>query len=255
MFIHDLPKHNCIKMGNIWIPPSAFEQFIGSSVRLVVNEVPNNPDMLGYLGLGGSATLIRNGKTPFICMTSHQLTEELPLDEAVESVRIGSINSGVLDNITFNQMVSVRERNGEELDDIIFLRPNPEDELYASEYPHYFPLQRLTGKHTKARFVYVGYPFEFSKNLYDEAGKSTSIEAVTVLKDCELNKDFKSDLQHFNHFTYEDDGSELNGISGGAVFGLLKNTDGFEGFLCGVITRAGSGNIYTISANHLLNVG
>jgi len=261
LFIRELPYHNCIKLGNIWIPPGAFETYIGNCVRPVIIELSDDENKQGFNSLGGSSTLIKCDNQPFICLTGHQISNntplssnDTPLSKAMESVLIGSYKSDKFENLSFDQVVYTTNCLDEEFNDILFARPNSGDELYHSEMPYFFPVKKLDGSHIGGKYMFIGYPISLFHNHLNSEGKSQKLELVTLLKDCELDENFKPEAAFVNRFKYQDDGGCLNGISGGAVFGLKKMTGGYEGFLCGIITRAGNGHIYTISANHLLSV-
>ena len=260
MWISDLPKEDSIKCGDLFIPSRAINSFIKNCVRPVLCEIPDAPDELrGFLSSGGSASLVKINGECFVCITRHQVSKYLEFKKALDGIRVVSFTSDeVIDNITFTQAIFVDNQPDEEISDVLFLRTNIEDKSHKKNAPYYLPLRELNGDDVNSHFIFVGYPINDDAFEFDENGVVCKYNSVGIIKDCYVDKDFKSKAKHFNRYTFapynfEEIISE-NGLSGGSVFGVKRASTGFELFHSGVIVRAGSDCVYTVSTNHMISV-
>lgn len=258
MWLNDLPAENSVKCGNIYIPTRGLNAYLKNCIRPVLAEIPDAPvELRGFLSASGSATLIKIKNQPFICITRHQLSNHLDFELALNGIRVLSFNiNNEIDNITFSQAIFIDNQPDEETSDVIFLRVNKLDDNYNLNAPYFLPIRQLAGDDVGAQFIFVGYPIQDDAFTFANDGVVERYHASGIIKDCVVDKNFKANALHLNKYTFApynfDEIVGENGLSGGSVFGLKKVECGFELFHCGIIVRAGNGNIYTISTNHLL---
>lgn len=260
MWVNDLPVENSVKCGDLFVPTSGLNTYLKNCIRPVLAEIPDAPvELRGFLSACGSATLVRILGIPFICITKHQLSEDLSFEAALDGIRVLSFNANnLIDNITFSQAIFVDNQPDEETSDVIFLRTNMLDKNYNLNAPYFLPIRRLTGDNVDAQFIFVGYPIQDDAFTLAENGVADGYHASGIIKDCVVDKNFKTHASHLNRYSYEpynfDEIIGENGLSGGSVFGLKKSNRGFELFHCGIIVRAGNGFVYAVSTNHLVTV-
>jgi len=257
MWLTDISRHNSIKVGKLFIKPRSAEEFLSRCVRPVVSE-DSDPEMLGFVGLSGSASLIKINCQKMICMTRHQLGSDLKFDDALMGVRIVTGESGRLDNIPFDRAILSVGNGDEEHEDIFVIMPDESDSSIPRDSPYYFNIRKIVPNDSSARFCFVGYPIIPKNYILDGEGKAVKLHSIVVVKDCHLDTGFSSKSKYFNRYIFEQDSKwdsiPLNGLSGGSVFGLIKIDIGYEFFHAGIITRAGNGYIYSVNSNYLLAI-
>ena len=243
---------NSVKCGRFVIPFSQLNQRLCHFVRSIIIE-KEDVEWGGFLGRTGSSTLVRLYGTNYVCITKHELKDGRALDE----VRIASGFGGKLENITFDSAVFAEGdwSEEEEFCDILLLHAHKQSLNENPDYVHFIPVRAFNRKKIFASLI-VACPFYENNFEVDfESGETKGFHQTTVVRDCVWDENYKSNAKYVESF-YFSQKKEFpeDGMSGGAVFSIVEESDGLEVFLHGIIVRASSGKLKVVSVDFLLNL-
>lgn len=248
MYLSELTLKGSVKIGELCYPPKNIEGIASRSVRLLTFELGE------YVGFSGSCTLVKIGGKKYAITTRHQLS--IPSGGKVgeyelNSVRISATHNGMLANILVDTCLYESSNPDQEYHDLLIFRV-AEDSLQTTQEPFsFFPVYEIKNCFYISSFC-IGYPTFANSMDYAAA----HLKTVSAIRNCKRDRDYKSNSDYYDRFRDHDnsdteDNFDYDGFSGGAVFSLFENADGYEVGLEGIIIRAGNKSIYTINANYL----
>lgn len=246
MWIRDLPAENAIKVGNLFLLPRNIESFVSNSVRLLTFE--HN----GVVGFGGSCTLFKFRGRKFVATTRHQLgikTGQALLVDDLDAVRVTADNNGMLANILVDRCIFEKANPDQEYHDLVILQVAPDAIQTVAEQNSFLPVLEIKNCHYFSSFC-VGYPTFANSMDYEK----NHLKIVSSVQSCRRDQKFSSYSDYVLRFLSDDSNFGFDGFSGGAVFSLLKTSDGYEIALDAIILRAGHGKIYAVSSDFLRTI-
>jgi hypothetical protein len=256
MRIADLPSVNSIKVGSLFLKPSAIEDYITRCSRMVLRE---SQDTSLPMWRCGSATLLRFAGINYVVMTRHQLEirrGETPDKEALETVRIAA-GADRLSNILLQHCVFETGNLDEEYHDLLIFQTAENWKTRTADAPYFFP---LTGFSRQPRQMgrLVGYPS--LDGVIDGYHENFGVERVGEISikrsimDCEFDPSFTSNAFHYRRYRHHHPRAVMDGYSGGAVFSIIGDFGNYEIVFDGIVVRAGHSNVYIIDADYLVTV-
>ena len=246
MYVADLPLHNSIKVGDIYLPPKNIEAFVSRSVRLLTFEVDQ------CVSFFGSCTLFQWKGQKFAVATRHQL--EIPRgfefsEENLKYVRIAATENGMLANVLVDACTFEKANPDQEFHDLVIFHVAADNVQTTAQPFSYFPIFEI--RKYKYFFSFcVGYPTFQNSMDYD----TKHLKAVCAIMNCKLDQEYRSSADYFERYIGNDVDFDFDGFSGGAVFSLLQNSNGYEIGLSGIIVRAGRGQVYIVSSDFLRTI-
>lgn len=256
MRVTDLPSLNSIKVGNLFLKPSAIEDYLSRCSRMVLRE---SQDRNLPMWRCGSATLLRFAGINYVVMTRHQLgvpRGETPDKTALETVRIAA-GMERLSNILLEHCVFETGHRDEEYHDLIFFKTAQNWKTKTADAPYFFPLTAFSLQPRQMGRL-VGYPS--LDGVIDGYHERFGIEPVGEINikrsimDCEIDPTFKSNAFHYRRYSHHHPGAVMDGYSGGAVFSMIGDVGNYEIVFDGIVVRAGESDVYIIDADYLVTV-
>jgi hypothetical protein len=247
MFLTQLPTENAIRVGNWLHKPSAVNQLLARSVKLVVHEVTADQ---GYLSHTGSCTLLAYRGRPFIVATRHQLgipAGVKPDTEYFDMLRFSRTSGDHLGNIPVDACAFETTNCEEVYHDLLFFKVHASWNELSAERPYFFPINTFTDGDRRISYFY-GHPSSRNVISYDP---SLHAHVATALIDGYLDRDFTSQAEYYRRYRYERSDYEVDGFSGGAAFSLIESPIGWQIVLDGIIVRAGNGYLHIVDSTFL----
>ena len=208
---------------------------------------------MGYVGRSGSSTLVRLNGERYICTTKHEIGNNADYALFLDNVRVVTSENGITKNIPFDQTYVVNGHDDEEVSDLILLRVAGYEHFPQADLPYFMPLKKFDEKAVR-HSVFVACPILSNQMHLCKDGKLEHFNWVSIMKDCNHDRNYKSYARDFDRYHYEPNTNiQENGCSGGAVYSLVQQNDHIELMLHGIILRAGNGFIYTLNYELLLD--
>jgi hypothetical protein len=207
----------------------------------------------------GSATLVRHREIDYVITTRHKLGIErgaTPSRGSLDTIRISS-GGHQLSNIPVGKCIYEEANPEEEFHDILVFETAPDWNNKFADSPYFFPLTPFSRAERRKSFL-VGYPtVGGGMDEYHEAFYAERVEQIHIKRyigDCDLDREFKSNADHFRRYSHSRANSIVDGCSGGAVFSVIGGAGEFEIVLDGIIVRGGAHSIYVVDVDYLLKV-
>jgi hypothetical protein len=249
MYLAELPAMNAIKIRGLIHKPSAdFVGIISRSVQLIALQSDAHPE---YIGFSGSCSLLKTHGCLFVSCTRHQLgvkAAEQPGKELLEAVRVPqNYNRIQLKNIPLGMCYFETSSKDEEYHDCLVFAVDKSWESIARESPYFFDLSpNVTSDKRHASWA-IGCSNSRTKMQYEPS----HLHVVTMGIGCIKDNHYQSNAQFSSRYQYKDEGQNLDGISGGAIFSLIGETGHWEIVFEGLILRAGKGSIYCLDRSYI----
>lgn len=240
-----------IRFGRFWHSPSEISEVFARSVRKLISKQVSDDS---YWGMHGSITLIKSGDESYALTTAHQFGDIDPTapPAGFEMNFIIPSKQGLIKNFPLDKVVFATDL-GEEFSDVIALRLYKDDPDVMRERIYF--VDSLLGQTTpKVQYVYVGYPNFEDCLIYDETfSKVIEIKQKALVGPCFKVESYDGP-DFLSHFTHDTNQEYMDGLSGGAVFGIAITKNGAEAALDSIIVRGNHSNLYAVNANYISNL-
>jgi hypothetical protein len=238
-----------IKLGRLFLRPrrrveTVLADYIG----------PLTMEFNGHVGLVGSYIRVANNGERFAVCTAHQVGRKIDNGsslEAYESLRFNNfLSDKELVNLPIDSLLhSIGPTEEDSSDVLAFHVCESIPQCKRNAAGRYFELVNNTAQFRLASWA-IGFPFSSNKIDYEPL----TAAFTTKMIECSFDKKFSSNATHLMRFKlpreFEQD---LNGMSGGAVFSLVRTQaiGQYEFVLDGVIVRGGNGSVYVIETSFI----
>lgn len=235
-----------VLVNDIWIPGKYVEATIARYAKLIfcLNPSPEYP-----YSLRGSATGIRLGDRCFIFCCKHQIADYRPDDVTVPADDSGKL---LISGSRFIQARKDKHNAEEEVHDVCAITFNPEDYEIQNLSAHFFAVEQehiWTGE-TDAHFFVFGYPTHLRDVDYESPAHIAVKKTVTSAR---YVRPTNASGVHVIEMT-RTSAFATDGLSGGPVFYLGRDQNGFFMGLAGMVLRGGetSDFLHFFEARYLL---
>ena len=240
-----------VRIGNIWVQAREVEK----TVARYAHQVFCLPDGVDYYALRGTASALRykNNCALFVCRHQYR---DFPADRVMIAEDEGAKN--LISGSTLITVTPETHNKDEEILDVSAMRYEPKNYSKPNLESRFFPIieSDLWKGNADANFFCYGYPFEHVKMKIDkEDGKLQAIDVRKVFTSAKYAGKSAAQNTHRIEMTRLTEW-DSNGMSGGPVFHIGQDSQGFFVGFAGIITRGSPSSdfLHIVDANFLLKV-
>jgi hypothetical protein len=240
-----------VRIGTIWVQA----RDVGATLARYAHQVFCLPEPVDYYALRGTASALRYKDNCAIFVCRHQY-RDFPADRVM--IAEDEAGKNLISGSTLITVTPEPHTKDEEILDVSAMRYIPDNYSKPNLGSRFFNVLEadLWKGNADANFFCYGYPFEHVKIKIDEEdGKLQAIDVRKVLTSAKYNG--KSAAQNTHRIEMTRLGAwDSNGMSGGPVFHISQDNQGFFAGLAGIILRGSPSSdfLHIVDANFLLKV-
>ena len=248
---------SAVKVQDLWCPASSVTKRLGEFVSPIFELFPGEPYEIGSIR---SCVRIQFANRYLVVATQHEFREK-GTKKLVALDKVGLRSDTEESYLTPSCFYFAKEANAENLldhHDLCFFDFTESVENGLFRRDKFINIERIgaiaQGERILAGAVY-GYAFQDQVWEYDESGDLDFRLLHIGTKIRESVCTYLGKGLDVSTTKWEAKGSknfDANGMSGGAAFALVGNSDAFEAKFIGLVVRGGNGIFYTINAESVV---
>jgi len=235
-----------VRLNGLFIPASSLEDTLSNYTSPLM---AFNHDPVYKLGLIGSCVPIFFEENYYLICTRHQLKSRDPQD-------VGLLDKNGEKFCSSAGIVFYPDINEVELHDLVILRftevcndrPEMKERFFHVTYPPTARSDELLF------FIASGYPSKEQDYGFADNENRLGFKRLALVCSLAEKEEQSMDETLLRLKTMKEPRFDLDGMSGGAVFGVQMVNNIPHAFLHGMTTRAGNGNVYLIRIGYILNL-
>jgi hypothetical protein len=235
---------SAVRIGKLWVPGRHSETVLANYTKQTFCLTGHAQCPYSFLG---SATAVRFGDRCFLLWCRHQTREYAPNDVTIP-IEAGTIL------VSGSRLLFVNEDEtnlDEEYKDLQAMEFVPENYKSPNLEAAFFPMFEgdIWKGNSDANFYLFGYPTELRLVDYD----LPHVHVRQVVTTGEYSGASLARYVHSLKITGKKSFTQ-DGLSGGPVYHIAKNNDGFYIGLAGIMVRGGNHRVYFIDARFILSL-
>lgn len=222
-----------VRIGSLWVPANKIPEALARYTRVLfcMTGVSDQP-----YAFRGSATALKWKEHHLLFCCRHQFIDFDPQDVVIPIDKVGKI---LVSGSAFTEIISQSRNSDEEILDICSMSFSPKDYGATNVERNFFDIKSadVWNGDRESTFMVFGYPASL-RNLgfEDSSGALNNINTMMVVASATYGR--ASNAKHTHSIQLQRTGDwSSDGLSGGPVFHLGQDAQGFYCGFAGLVTR------------------